>query len=493
MSRIKRTDMFTNHPGNSPPSRSAPQQIPPNRTFRAPRRLPAFPLILLALAAPPILTAQNPAAPAAPADQTAPADPVTITALTFQVENGRTSEKALRRFTAVTEGSRFDSIKAARAAVDRDIQELINLRVFRSVDAELKPAEGGHPNYSLTYRIVDAFTFIPIPLVLYSSNAGGPQILYIQIWDNMFGSLINWFSIVNITLRDNKAGGVETGPWLFSPRISNIKTGPLNLSFGLRQERVESARLSGLTRVSSYRYDLSALDAQLETRFGPNRRLYYTVGPLIELRYSYTDFINRGGFTRSPLSFGIKQSFFYDSTDVFFNSRKGIRTGLTGTFRIIQTDGRWRPVFETFAEAGLYLAFDKRGRFSYYPRLALFSIFNDTAEKLGEPIRGIPDASMDGRFALYLNQTLGIGLWQWKGVWDLQLHPWFDLAFAAGGTRPFKSPNDIRRALGADLLLFIERVPNLVFRFTWGFDLDPAVPWNQRNKREFIVRYSYSY
>ena len=154
---------------------------------------------------------------------------------------------------------------------------------------------------------------------------------------------------------------------------------------------------------------------------------------------------------------------------------------------MIQTDGRWRPVFDMFAEAGVYFAFDKRGRFSCYPRLAVFRIFSDTAEKLGEPIRGIPDASMDGSFALYLNQTLGIGLRRWKGVWDLQLHLWFDPALADGGTRPLKSANDIRRALGADLRLFIERVPNLVCRLTWGVDLDPAVPWSQRNEHELIV------
>ena len=245
--------------------------------------------------------------------------------------------------------------------------------------------------------IITALTFIPIPLVLYSSNAGGPQILYIQIWDNMFGSLIDWFSIASITLRPDGSGGVETGPWLFAPRVSNIELGRLSLAFGMDQERM------------------------------------------------------------------------------------------------VQTDGIWRPVAELRGEAGVYITFDKRGRFSFYPRFLVFSVFNDTAEKLGEPIRGIPDAAMDGSFALYLNQTLGIGLWQWKGVWDLQIHPWFDLALAHGGTRPFTTANDIRRSLGADILFFIERVPNLVFRFSWGFNLDPAVPWSRRGKREFIVRYSYSY
>lgn len=294
-------------PASRPPARSIPESLP----------------LLLFILVTPHLSFAAPH-PSAVSD---PGEPVIITALTFEIENGRTSEKALRRFISVTEGRRFDSLQSARTALNRDIQELINLRVFRSVEAELQPAEGGHPQYQIIYRIVDTFTFIPIPLVLYSSNAGGPQILYIQIWDNMFGSLIDWFSIASITLRPDGSGGVET----------------------------------------------------------------------------------------------------------------------------------------------------------------------DTAEKLGEPIRGIPDAAMDGSFALYLNQTLGIGLWQWKGVWDLQIHPWFDLALAHGGTRPFTTANDIRRSLGADILLFIERVPNLVFRFSWGFDLDPAVPWSRRSKREFIVQYSYSY
>lgn len=461
-------------PASRPPARSIPESLL---------------LLLFILVTPPLSFAAP--HPSAVSD---PAEPVTITALTFEIENGRTSEKALRRFITVTEGSHFDSLQSAQTALNRDIQELINLRVFRSVEAELQPAEGGHPKYQITYRIVDAFTFIPIPMVLYNSNSGGPQILYVQIWGNMFGSLIDWFSIANMTLRDDGSGGVETGPWQFAPSVSNIKLGRFSLAFGLSQERVESSRWSGTNQVSSYRYDRTVMNAALETRFGPARRLYYTVGPRIELRYGYTDFIGLAGFSRSPLSFGIRQSIFYDSVDVFHNSRKGIRTGISGTLSMVQTDGIWRPVVELRGEAGVYIPFDKRGRFSYYPRFLVFTVFNDTVEKLGAPIRGIHNATMDGNFALYLNQTLGIGLWQWRGVWDLQIHPWFDLALAHGGTRPFTTANDIRRSLGADILLFIERVPNLVLRFSWGFDLDSAVPWSPgSNKQEFIVSYSYSY
>ena len=197
----------------------------------------------------------------------------------------------------------------------------------------------------------------------------------------MFGSLIDWFSIASITLRPDGSGGVETGPWLFAPRVSNIELGRLSLAFGMDQERVESSRWSGTPQVSSYRFDRTSMNIALETRFGPARRFYYTVEPLMELRYSYTDFIGLAGFSRSPLSFGIRQSIFYNSVDTFHNSRKGIRSGVSGTLKMVQTDGIWRPVAELRGEAGVYITFDKRGRFSFYPRFLVFSVFNDTAEK----------------------------------------------------------------------------------------------------------------
>ena len=112
---------------------------------------------------------------------------------------------------------------------------------------------------------------------------------------------------------------------------------------------------------------------------------------------------------------------------------------------------------------------------------------------LGVGMRGIPDSTMDGNFVLYLNQTLGIRIWRWPGAFDFQIHPFFDIGLATGGTRDFRGWQDIRKSTGADILLFIEPVPSLSFRFSWGTDLDPDIAWGEETKTEFIVRYAFSY
>lgn len=419
---------------------------------------------------------------------------IRVSSVTIDIQNGNTRENAVRKWIEVTEGSEFSNEESLQSRVNSDVQELTNLRVFQSVEASIRPDPFGQENDRIVeIRIMDASTFVPVPLPLYDSNTGGLQLLYVQIWDNMFGSLTNWFSLATLTIRPGDDGKIETGPWIFAPQVSNIKAG--NLVFGVRfeQERVESSRYSGNSLVSSYRYDRSAFYLNTEFRFGENRRLYYTIEPGVEFRYGYTDFISAGGFEENPFGAQIEHSFFYDSVDFFYNSRKGIRTGLTNTVRVVNRNGSWDPVTDLRAEVSPYFAFGQEGRISYYSRAMVLKVFGDTYEQLGEPLRGIPDATMDGDFAFYMNQTIGIGVWKWKGVWDLQIHPFLDVGLATGGTRSFTGWNDIRFSTGADILLFIEKVPNLSFRFSWGVELDPSVSWEDDNKTEFIVRYAYSY
>lgn len=419
---------------------------------------------------------------------------ITVTELQFELTEEKTSEKALRRWVRVTEGSTFSSEEELEIRVKRDVQELTNLRVFLSVDAEILPdTSGSATDRKVVFTIVDGNTFIPIPLPLYDSNTGGLQLLYVQIWDNMFGSLTNWFSLATLTLRRNDSGKIETGPWLFAPQVSNIKTG--NLVFGVKfeQERVESQTYNGLSLTSDYRYDRSALFLNTEFRFGERRYLYYTIEPGAEFRYGYTDYLGTGDFSEKTFSTQLSQSFYYDSVNFFYNSRKGFKAGVSNTTGVYIQDEKWNPTTNFTGELAAYFAFGETGRFSYYTRLSGLHVFGDTYEKLGEPLRGIPDATMDGTTAVYLNQTVGASVWRWKGVWDLQIHPFFDMGFSLGGSTPFRGWQDVRKSAGADILLFIEKVPNLAFRFSWGVDLDSSVPWGDDNKTEFIVRYAYSY
>jgi outer membrane protein assembly factor BamA len=243
---------------------------------------------------------------------------ITVTDLSFIVKDGNTREKALRRWVQVKEGKTFGSEEDLKSMIDRDVQELVNLRMFLSVSARIlpDPAESVSGR-KVEFTIVDANTFIPIPLPLYDSNTGGIQLLYVQIWDNMFGSLTNWFSLATLTLRKDDNGKIETGPWLFAPQVSNIKAGSFVSGVRFGQERVESKTYNGSSLATDYRYDRSALYFDTEFRFGEQRRLYYTIEPGVELRYGYTDYLSTGGFSETPFGTQLFQSFYYDSVDFF--------------------------------------------------------------------------------------------------------------------------------------------------------------------------------
>jgi hypothetical protein len=280
---------------------------------------------------------------------------VVVSRVRIEIVDGNTREEALRRWLNVREDHRYDDLESLNSAVQRDVQELVNRRIFLSVEGRVEPSSQDETNQmDVIYTIVDANTFVPVPLPLYDSNTGGVQLLYVQIWDNMLGTMTDWFSLTTLTVRGNGEGGLETGPWIFAPRVSNIKLG--NLVYGVRfeQERIESQTYDGPTLLSDYRFDRSAFFVNTEFRLGPRRRLYYTIEPGVEFRYGYNDFAGIGGFERTEFDGRIQQSFFYDSVDVFFNSRIGYRAGVINTLRVFQRDDTWMPAADLTAEFSPY-------------------------------------------------------------------------------------------------------------------------------------------
>lgn len=418
---------------------------------------------------------------------------VQVAEIQFRISKNKTRQQALQKRLMVKPDAVYTSFADLQAAVDKDVQELKNLRIFEDVRADLLFVPGSGNRYKIIYEIEEGITFIPVPLLLYNSNYGGFQLLYVQIWGNMFGTLADSFSIFSLTLRDDGTGKTETGPWLFAPIISNIRVGSWDMRIGMRQEHIESSRYNGAELVSKYMYNQSSLSTKFIKRFGLDRQFYYTVGPGITANYDYRDIAGLGGFPQIPFEGEVFQSLYYDTVDFYYNARRGWLTGATSILRLVNTDSRWKPEVDFELELGRYMAWGRNGWFSYYPRLMALKVFNGVSEKLGRPVRGIPDDSMDGNLAIYMNQTIGISVWRWNKVWDLQFHPWFDMAIAAGGTRSFRGWQDVRKSVGADIIWFFDKVPNFSLRFSWGVDLDPDLVWGDDNKTEFVVQYAHSY
>ena len=277
------------------------------------------------------------------------AEEVRVSDITVEISGGNTREPAVLRWLELEENDVFENEEALRRAAERDVQELVNRRIFKSVEYQIEPGADESAR-KLIIRIQDAPTFVPIPMVLYDSNLGGVQILYVQIWDNMFGTLTDWFSAGIMTVRKGDDGKTEIGPFFFAPQVSNIRIGDQVFGIRVEQQRAESQRYSGPTLVSDYRYDRSALFFNTEFRFGPDRRFYYTLEPGAEFRYSYVDYLGTGGFSRFPWGVQLQQSLFYDSVDAIGNSRRGWKAGLTNTVKLVSEDGSVRPVADLSGE-----------------------------------------------------------------------------------------------------------------------------------------------
>jgi hypothetical protein len=92
---------------------------------------------------------------------------------------------------------------------------------------------------------------------------------------------------------------------------------------------------------------------------------------------------------------------------------------------------------------------------------------------------------MSGDYGFVLNTTLGIRFWRLEGIWDAQIHPFFDIGLSVPESG-FKSERDIRYGGGFDLVLFLDALPSLVARATIGVDLG-RYEWNEWDKYEIII------
>lgn len=415
----------------------------------------------------------------------------TISDVQIVVTGGKTQAKTIKKWIDVADGQDYPNIQTLKDQVEKDKQTLLNLRVFESVETILEPMGiiDGKKQWRVLFNIKDGLSFVPIPLVLYDSNVG-VQVLYIQIWDNVAGSLNKWFSLISFSFEERDDGEIKLGPWKILPKLYNIKIGDQIFGFQLEQEYAEKRREDNNIVTADYSFYRSEFAVSTEFPFGPEGNWTYTLEPGIEMRYGYItnsgpDKLNQTTF--SPL---VKQSLFFDNVNFIGNARSGLKAGITNNLRLDIQEDNTNFIADISGEIIPYFNYK---RLSYYARLSGIYIFNDEYEDMGEPLRGIPNDTMYGFAAIYLNQTIGIDVIPWKGILDLQIHPFYDVGFVVNSKMDQLLLTDIRHALGADILLFIDKVPNLSFRFSWGFDLDPYLSWEEANKTEFIVRYSFSY
>ena len=101
----------------------------------------------------------------------------------YEIEiTGRTRESVVRRLIGNDEGTTFDDLQTLENAVERKRQALLDLRILKSVDAQIVCGAEENGEIPVTVRIIidGAISFIVFPSVYYDSNYGFFYQIFVQ-------------------------------------------------------------------------------------------------------------------------------------------------------------------------------------------------------------------------------------------------------------------------------------------------------------------------
>jgi hypothetical protein len=397
-----------------------------------------------------------------------------IASLEFQI-TGMTSEAAIRSHTDLREGQEFPSAEALTTFLDRQRQDLINARVFDSVEFSdtVISAQEGRTEHAVVYAIADSFTVFPLPYPSYDSNSG-LQLGVETRYDNAFGTMTNWYLDIYVVLR-GRDGGYGMGPWKIHPRIGNIRAGGLTWSVDVNQEHRETRIFDTLvsTTIPQADFDSDYTSIDLSTGFSLGGMWSYGVNLGASATYNYTDRGSPAGFARDYFGISLHNGLGVGRIDWIGNFRKGASAGIEHTISGLDRNNAFGITNEIGLNGSWYLPFLF---FDYYGRARAQVDFNNEPGSLGSWLRGIQDSTLGGVAGIFLNQTLGIDVVHWKGVFDIQLHPFIDAGLVIPASRAFNAASDIRAGAGADLLLFIDAISNFTIHVTFGLDLTAVDP-----------------
>ncbi|MCK5735024.1 MAG: hypothetical protein KAH21_01045, partial [Spirochaetaceae bacterium] len=346
-------------------------------------------------------------------------------------------------------------------------------------------------SWRITYGVRDSWTVIPIPYPKYDSNRGfrlGLKTYY----NNAFGTMTDLYLGLAMDIRTNEnTGKVEIGEWIINPSWERIKLGTLYFDVSFTQAHSEEIYTGGAPSENYYySYNQTTLSFGSIIEFVPTD-WYYGFRPTFFFRYGYDDKDGNGNYREEPFNFSFNHNGGWGRVNWIGNFRKGQRYNLGHSIRVVHNpeNNEYFAINSLNLSGTYYLPFAEI--FNYYGKAGAFVSFNGRQSGMGSLLRGIEDDSMSGNIGFVLNNTLGIRFWRLEGVWDAQIHPFFDVGMAVPKT-DFDAGRDIRYGGGFDLVLYLDALPSLVARATIGADLG-RYNWNEWDKYEIIITSSLYY
>ena len=388
------------------------------------------------------------------------------------VIDGRTRQSAIENFLNLPLELLFADYESMNTYAESIVQDLLNLRVFETVEFNLMPLETseqasqGIQNYRFEIRVKDGWTFFPLIVPTFDTNDNLALKWKIN-YANFMGTLVE-FNIDGDFGIDQRFEGydLDINYWNLETSFSNINIGEVSYTFYWCQAYARIIEKNGTEVIDFYTFNRS--DFSLTGLFDLGNDYYYELGPAFEFTYNYKDKLENRmtPLEKEPQSYGLYQKAGQDRVDWKGNFQSGYQFEAGLKSRIVPTQGFKTALFLSNRWFTLF-----NPRLSYGNRVMAFSAYNDNLFHLGEYMRGVPDFNLSGDRGLFVNNTLPVSLFNWKGVMETQFQPFLDFGMVHPYDRNFVPEKDIRMSLGGDLVFFPEKVSSVNLRFTLGFDL----------------------
>lgn len=417
---------------------------------------------------------------------------------------GKTWERSLADKLDIKIGKEFADLASLESYVTDRYQVLVNQRVLESSELTYSVGEsaGGPVPVTLTVRAKDTWNLIILPYPKYTTNDG--LLLGLRIRDyNFLGSMETLFLDLDYRYDENKKQSFGLGVNFQLPfeAIGNDWSVATNQSFVYNF----SGRLT-YTDENTLRLYLDGGDFRWTFRVGQNffwnedgdldddlDKLVLQTLAGIGTEVDLADLGGLGPLTLSPdLEAGWKYladggTISEDRRGPYATASWTLGTGRAdwvGNFRrgtVLYLKNSWTYNFYqegwdavVLAQTRHYRAWNNRVGLN--SRLTLYGSLLDVGEDIGEYIRGVPDARMDGDYAAFVNLDLPVRLFDFKPSLLIK-KDWFDFEVHAA---PFAdaalvraSPSDPFEPYlcgGLEVFGFLKRARSVYARLSLGVD-----------------------
>jgi len=178
-------------------------------------------------------------------------------------------------------------------------------------------------------------------------------------------------------------------------------------------------------------------------------------------------------YNQDKLSLTLTNTLGYGRVDWVGNLRRGFDANAAASVSALDRNDLFGVTGELDATSSWYLPWKF---LYYYGRIHGMYAINTESTGLGSWLRGVKDSSVSGVAGVFTNQTLAVDVIPWKGVLDLQIHPFVDAGIVMPYDGVFSLDSDLRVGAGADIALFIDVISNFLIRCTVGMELTSDSP-----------------